>query len=169
MPDVDRMRPLRRHRAAAQQRRDRRTGSRSRTARLRRRARVLRAGCKSVARNHRLPGGGPAMTRITPVPPRAAFGFPWDDPDAPDPVVALTAARAELGDTFVVESGATPYLFVFGEEGLRAFYAIAEHDASKGLADYRMLVRKLPIELFAERRTFAHDLFGAKDFEGYLD
>ena len=32
-----------------------------------------------------------------------------------------------------------------------------------------MLVRKLPAALFAERRTFAHDLFGAQDVEGYLD
>ena len=32
-----------------------------------------------------------------------------------------------------------------------------------------MLVRKLPLELFAERRTFAHDLFGKQEVEGYLD
>ena len=32
-----------------------------------------------------------------------------------------------------------------------------------------MLVRKLPDELFAERRTFAHDLFGAEEVQGYLD
>jgi cytochrome P450 len=31
-----------------------------------------------------------------------------------------------------------------------------------------MLVRKLPDELFAERRTFAHDLFGAEEVQGYL-
>jgi cytochrome P450 len=32
-----------------------------------------------------------------------------------------------------------------------------------------MLVRKLPDELFVERRTFAHDLFGAEEVQGYLD
>jgi len=60
------------------------------------------------------------------------------------------------------------YLFTFSEAGLRSFYAVEERDASKGIADYRMLVRKLPDELFAERRTFAHDLFGAEEVQGYL-
>ena len=91
-----------------------------------------------------------------------------DDPDAPDPVPALAAARAELGDTFVVESGRDRYLFVFSPDTVRELYAVPESVASKGLADYRMLLRKLPKELFAERRTFADDLFGAQDVEGYL-
>src|SRR5258708_1940700 len=109
------------------------------------------------------------MPPIDPSPPRAGFGLPWDFVDVADPVVALTEARARLGDTFVVESGGVTYLFTFGESGLRAFYAVAERDASKGLADYRMLVRKMPDELFAERRTFAHDLFGAEEVQDYLD
>ena len=65
-------------------------------------------------------------------------------------------------------SGRDRYLFVFSPEALRAFYALPERDASKGLADYRMLVRKLPEELFAGVRTIAHDLFGAQDVETYL-
>jgi len=105
---------------------------------------------------------------ISPAPPRAALALPWDDPDQPNPVAALAAARAELGDTFEVESGRDRYLFVFSPAGLRAFYALPERDASKGLADYRMLVRKLPPELFAGVRTIAHDLFGAQDVETYL-
>ena len=95
--------------------------------------------------------------------------MPWDSSTETDPVVALTDARRRLGDTFAVESGGVTYLFVFSEAGLRSFYAVEERDASKGLADYRMLVRKLPDELFAERRTFAHDLFGAEEVQGYLD
>ncbi|MDQ1379631.1 MAG: hypothetical protein QOJ71_350 [Actinomycetota bacterium] len=109
------------------------------------------------------------MPPIDPMPPLAGFELPWDSIDGDDPVVALTDARARLGDTFVVESGGVTYLFTFGEAGLRSFYAVAERDASKGLADYRMLVRKMPDELFAERRTFAHDLFGAEEVQGYLD
>jgi cytochrome P450 len=105
---------------------------------------------------------------ISPAPPRAALSLPWDDPEQTNPVAALAAARAELGDTFEVESGRDLYLFVFSPEGLRAFYALPESDASKGLADYRMLVRKLPRELFAGVRTLAHDLFGAQDVETYL-
>ena len=95
---------------------------------------------------------------------RAAVGRP----DVTDPVAALGRARAELGDTFDVVVGAGSLLFVFSPDALRAFYALPEHDASKGLADYRMLVRKLPKELFAGVRTFAHDLFGAQDVETYL-
>jgi cytochrome P450 len=108
-------------------------------------------------------------TTIEPSPPIAGFALPWDSADVADPVVALTAARRDLGDTFVVESGGVTYLFTFSEAGLRSFYAVEERDASKGLADYRMLVRKMPDELFAERRTFAHDLFGAEEVQGYLD
>jgi cytochrome P450 len=105
---------------------------------------------------------------IEPWPPAAAITFPWDDAAAPDPVAALAAARAELGDTFVVDSGDDRYLFVFAGVALADFYAIPERVASKGLADYRMLLRKLPDELFLGRRTYAHDLFGAQEVEGYL-
>jgi cytochrome P450 len=105
---------------------------------------------------------------IEPPPPAAAITFPWDDAAAPDPVAALAAARAELGDTFVVDSGDDRYLFVFAAVALANFYAIPERTASKGLADYRMLLRKLPDELFRGRRTYAHDLFGAAEVEGYL-
>ena len=108
------------------------------------------------------------MAGIEPMPPVAKFAFPWDDAGAPDPVGALGDARTELGDTFALQSGPITYLFTFGQPGLRAFYALAERDASKGIADYRMLVRKLPPSLFTERRTFAHDLFGAQEVEGYL-
>jgi len=105
---------------------------------------------------------------ISPSPPLAGFALPWDDPDLTDPVSTLAQARADLGDTFEVASGRDRYLFVFSPDALRAFYALPECDASKGLADYRMLVRKLPEELFAGVRTLAHDLFGAQDVEAYL-
>ena len=106
-----------------------------------------------------------ALDLAAPSPGRghAAVGRPRPN----DPVAALGAARAELGDTFEVESGRDRYLFVFSPAGLHAFYALPERDASKGLADYRMLVRKLPEELFSGVRTLAHDLFGAQDVEGY--
>jgi cytochrome P450 len=111
----------------------------------------------------------PRRPAIGPRPPGAAITFPWDDAAAPDPVAALATARAELGDTFVVDSGDDRYLFVFAGAALTNFYAIPERVASKGLADYRMLLRKLPDELFLGRRTYAHDLFGAQEVEGYLD
>jgi cytochrome P450 len=59
-------------------------------------------------------------------------------------------------------------LFLFSPTGVRSFYALPERQASKGLADVRMLLRKLPDELFTSRRTFAHDLFGNEEVESYL-
>jgi cytochrome P450 len=105
---------------------------------------------------------------VVPEPVVARVSLPWDEASAPYPVVALREARDELGDTFVVDSGRDRYLFVFSPDALRELYALPEAVASKGLADYRMLLRKLPKSLFADRRTFAHDLFGAQDVEGYL-
>src|SRR5262249_56209562 len=104
------------------------------------------------------------------VPAVAGMRLPWDAAgEGPtDPVAALSAARARHGDTFVVDSCGTRYLFLFSPAGVRAFYALPERQASKGLADCQMLLRKLPEELFAGRRTFAHDLFANEEVEGYL-
>ena len=104
------------------------------------------------------------------MPPIAAVVLPWDvAAEGPsDPVADLAAARARHGDTFVVDSAGARYLFLFSPAGVRAFYALPERQASKGLADCRMLLRKLPEELFAGRRTFAHDLFGNEEVESYL-
>ncbi len=103
---------------------------------------------------------------ISPSPPVATIGMPWDVAVA-DPVAAIAAARAELGDTFVVPGPETDHLFLFSPMGVRAFYAIAEADASKAVADWRMLLRKLPDELFLGRRTFPHDLFARDDVVAY--
>ena len=80
-----------------------------------------------------------------------------------DPVAALAAARAKYGDTFVVDSGPDRYLFTFSPEGVAAFYALPEAAASKGVADWRMLRRKLPDEVFGGRRTLPHELFDRDD------
>jgi cytochrome P450 len=111
-----------------------------------------------------------ALPAVEPMPPVAAATLPWDAATEPptDPVAALAAARRQHGDTFVVDSAGTRYLFLFSPAGVRAFYALQERQASKGLADRGMLVRKLPEELFAGRRTFAHDLFGNEEVESYL-
>ena len=100
---------------------------------------------------------------ISPAPPRATLALPWDDPDATDPVGALTRARAELGDTFDIVSGRDRYLFLFSPDALRALYALPEQDASNGIADYRMLVRKLPEELFSGVARSPTTSFGAQD------
>src|SRR4051794_8607389 len=105
---------------------------------------------------------------ITPMPPIAATRLPWDEEIA-DPVAAIAEARAELGDTFVIEGARSSFLFLFSPVGVQSFYAVVEADASKGIADWQMLRRKLPPELFRDRRTFPHDLFARDDVVQYLD
>lgn len=105
--------------------------------------------------------------RIAPTPPRADLAMPWDAP-VPDVVAAFAGARAELGDTFVVDSGGTEHLFLFSPAGVRAFYDLPEERASKGVADWQLLLRKLPPELFDGRRTLPHQLFGRDDVAAYL-
>src|SRR5215831_8820795 len=94
-------------------------------------------------------------------------GLPWDVP-VDDPVAAIAAARDQLGDTFVVDSGPDRYLFTFSPAGVAGFYALPEDQASKGVADWRMLRRKVPDEVFAGRRTLPHELFGREDVGTYL-
>ena len=102
------------------------------------------------------------------MPPMATgLGLPWDVP-VEDPVAALAEARRALGDTFVVDSGEDRYLFTFSPTGVKAFYALPEDRASKGVADWRMLRRKLPDAIFVGRRTLPHQLFGRDDVADYL-
>lgn len=96
---------------------------------------------------------------IEPPPPHAhGVGLPWDV-EVGDAVEVLAAARRRLGDTFTVYSGGDTYLFTCSPTGVAAFYGLPEEVASKGVADYLMLRRKLPDELFAGRRTLPHELF----------
>ena len=104
---------------------------------------------------------------IDPLPPVADAALPWDR-ELADPVATLAAARAACGDTFVVDGPDQRTLFLFSPAGVRSFYALAEADASKGVADWMMLRRKLPDELFDGRRTMPHELFGRDDVRTYL-
>jgi cytochrome P450 len=104
----------------------------------------------------------------TPAPPYAeGTGLPWDV-TVGDAVAAIADARARHGDTFVVESGRDHYLFTFTATGVESFYALPEEVASKGLADYLMLRRKLPDEIFDGRRTLPDSLFRRDDVASYL-
>ena len=109
-----------------------------------------------------------APSLIDPPPPLANLVMAWDAV-AVDPVADIAAARAEHGDTFAVCSGDEEYLFVFSPKGVRAFYDVDEAVASKGVADWRMLRRKLPDGLFADRRSIPHDAFGRNDVERYRE
>jgi cytochrome P450 len=112
--------------------------------------------------------GQMALPGIVPMPPIAGgVGLPWDQPVG-DAVAAIAAARKDCGDTFVIDSGRDRYLFTFSPRGVAEFYGLPEDRASKGVADWRMLRRKLPDEIFDGRRTFPHDLFGRSDAASYL-
>jgi cytochrome P450 len=94
-------------------------------------------------------------------------GLPWDVAVG-DAVAAIAEARARLGDTFVVNSGADHYLFTFSPTGVESFYALPEEKASKGVADYLMLRRKLPDDIFDGRRILPSALFRRDDVASYL-
>ena len=52
--------------------------------------------------------------------------------------------------------------------GIESFYALTEETASKAVADYMMLRRKLPDEIFAGRRILPNALFRRDDVAAYL-
>ena len=107
-------------------------------------------------------------SRPVPDPPHAeGIGLPWDV-SVPDAVAAIAAARARHGDTFAVQSGPDHYLFTFSPTGVESFYGLPEEKASKGVADYLMLRRKLPEEIFDGRRILPSTLFRRDDVAGYL-
>jgi cytochrome P450 len=103
-----------------------------------------------------------------PDPPYAeGTGLPWDV-SVTDAVAAIGSARARHGDTFAVRSGSDRYLFTFSPTGVESFYGLPEDKASKGVADYLMLRRKLPDEIFDGRRILPGTLFRRDDVAGYL-
>ncbi|MBY0288326.1 MAG: cytochrome P450 [Mycobacteriaceae bacterium] len=103
-----------------------------------------------------------------PQPPLAeGVGLPWDV-SVDDAVAAIAAARARYGDTFSVRSGDDNYLFTFSPVGVESFYGLPEDKASKGVADYLMLRRKLPDEIFDGRRLLPTSLFRRDDVASYL-
>src|ERR1700720_2193107 len=110
-----------------------------------------------------MPGAYPV-----PTPPYAEdTGLPWDV-SVVDAVATIAAARPRPGDTFVVESGREHYLFTFSRIGVESFYALPEDTARKAVADYLMLRRKLPDDIFVGRKTLPNTLFRRDDVALYL-
>ena len=65
-------------------------------------------------------------------------------------------------------AAADHYLFTFSRAGVESFYALTEETASKAVADYLMLRRKLPDDIFVGRRTLPSTLFRRDDVASYL-
>ncbi|MDT7758143.1 MAG: hypothetical protein QOH27_4041, partial [Mycobacterium sp.] len=101
------------------------------------------------------------------LPVAEGVGLPWDVP-VDDAVAAVATAREVCGDSFVLRSGGNDYLLTFSPTGVESFYALLEGAASKGVADYLMLRRKLPDEVFAGRRLLPSSLFRRDDVTSYL-
>ena len=109
-----------------------------------------------------------AANRPVPEPPVAeGVGLPWDV-SVDDAVAAIATARARYGDTFSMRSGDDNYLFTFSPVGVESFYGLPEEMASKGVADFLMLRRKLPDEIFDGRRLLPTSLFRRDDVASYL-
>jgi cytochrome P450 len=106
------------------------------------------------------------------MPPHASGRIPWLGAGLGllrDPTAHLTALRARLGDTFVLDGLGYRLFFVFSPAGVRALYAVPEEHASFGLATFELVLkRKIPFELALGRRTLPHDLFKNPDVETYL-
>ena len=98
--------------------------------------------------------------------------MPWVEAGAAllrDPTACFAAARQRFGDTFVLDAFGYRLFCVFSPAGVARLYALAEHEASFGLATFELVLkRKLPAELLAGRRTFPHALFGGQEVEDYL-
>jgi len=111
------------------------------------------------------------LPAIDPMPPRATGPLPWVRAGLRllrDPTGSFAAARARLGDTYVVDAFGYRLFCVFSADGVRALYALPESAASFGLATYNLLKLKLPGELFAGRRNGPRNLFGGDDVERYV-
>lgn len=112
------------------------------------------------------------MARAADEAPRVPSSLPWIGPGLAllqNPTAFFQRTRRELGDTFLVEAFGYRLFCVFSPEGVKSLWALAERQASKGVADFGMLAHKVPAELFAGRRTFPHGLFGREDVEVYLE
>lgn len=113
------------------------------------------------------------LPAVTPLPPRAPGWLPWVGSGFAllrNPTAFFTRTRARLGDTFLVDAFGYRLFSVFSPVAVRQLYALAESQASFGLATYELVLKhKVPLELLAGRRNFPHTLFGKQDVEDYLD
>lgn len=113
----------------------------------------------------------PPLPVIEPLPPGPG-GLPWVGAGFAllrDPTACFTAARRRFGDTFVIDAFGYRLFCVFSPAGVSRLYALAEEQASFGLATFELVLkRKLPAELLAGRRTYPHSLFGGQEVEDYL-
>jgi cytochrome P450 len=113
------------------------------------------------------------LPAVDPMPARAPGRLPWVGSGIAllrNPTEFFRASRRALGDTFLVDAFGYRLFCVFSPAALRLLYALAENQASFGLATFELVLKhKVPLELLAGRRNFAHTLFGRQEVEDYLE
>src|SRR6185436_11051029 len=108
---------------------------------------------------------------VVPAPPRVRGGLPGIGPIGAflrNPTLFLAAARARLGDTFLLEVAGFRLFCVFGPIGVRSLYALPEDDASFGQATRTLLGLKLPPELQAGDLAVFQHLINRERMDAYL-
>ena len=129
--------------------------------------------CSSEPGHPTLPGvRRAALPAVEPMPARVSGALPWVGAGRRllrDPTAFFADARSRHGDTFVVDAFGFRMFCVFSPAGVRRLYELPEHEASFGLATYRLIGFKLPPELLAGRRNSPHHLFGNQRVESYLE
>ncbi len=108
---------------------------------------------------------------VSPAPPRAGRSLPVAGAAAGflrDPTGFLKRARAEHGDTFLLQAFGFQLLFVFSPAGVRALYQLPEGVASFEAATRTLIGFKLPDELLAGDMSMFHRLFGRSSTDAYL-
>jgi cytochrome P450 len=107
---------------------------------------------------------------ISPSPPRLA-GPPLLGAAVPflrNPTAFLTAARARVGDAFLLELFGFKLFFVFSPAGLRSLYELPEDVASFTEATRTLIGLKLPAEMLTGDMNLFRHLFTAERMEGFL-
>jgi len=108
---------------------------------------------------------------IDPSPPGPRALVPWAGSGFAllrDPSACFARCRRDLGDTFRIDAFGRRLLCFFSPQGVRELWALPESEASNGLADFALLRHKVPVDLFAGRRTRPHELFSGDDVAHYL-
>jgi cytochrome P450 len=87
-----------------------------------------------------------------------------------NPTRFLAQMRQQYGDTFLVDIFGYKLFCVFSPQGLRSLYAVAEDDASFGMATFDMLGFKTPLDIFmdADIHLF-YELLLPEKVTGYLN
>lgn len=112
------------------------------------------------------------MSMIQPVPPTVKDDLPHIGAGlrfAHGPTEYLRTLRAEYGDVFLLDLFGYQLFCVFSPAALKSLYAVAEEDASFGMATFDMMGFKTPLEIFMDADIdLFYELLVQDRVQGYL-